>query len=226
LCDIADVLRFVEHECHFLSALTPLQPRYAKKVADADSLMAVILAQAMNHGNHVMGHTSDILYHMLEATYQQYLRQASLKAANDRISNAIAALPIFLFYSLDLGALYGAVDGQKFGVERPTVKARHSRTYFGRGKGVAATPCCATMSRSTAPHWCARYEGHYVFDIWYRNTSAIVPTAITGDMHSVNRANFAILHWFGRRFEPRFTDLRAELKELYCADAPALYESA
>jgi hypothetical protein len=31
--------------------------------------------------------------------------------------------------------LYGSVDGQKFGVERPTVKARYSRKYFGRGKG-------------------------------------------------------------------------------------------
>ena len=48
--------------------------------------------------------------------------------------------------------------------------------------------------------------------------------AITGDMHSINKANFAILHWFGRRFEPRFTDLDAQLKELYCADTPAAYE--
>ena len=43
-------------------------------------------------------------------------------------------------------------------------------------------------------------------------------------MHSVNKANFAILHWFGLRFEPRFTDLGDQLKELYCADDPALYE--
>ena len=63
-----------------------------------------------------------------------------------------------------------------------------------------------------------------MFDIWYRNTSDIVPTAITGDMHSVNKANFAILHWFGLRFEPRFTNLDEQLKELYCADDPALYE--
>jgi TnpA family transposase len=68
------------------------------------------------------------------------------------------------------------------------------------------------------------YEGHHVFDIWYRNTSDIVPTTITGDMHSVNKANFAILHWFGLRFEPRFTDLDEQLKELYCADDPALYD--
>ena len=63
-----------------------------------------------------------------------------------------------------------------------------------------------------------------MFDVWYRNTSDIVPTAITGDMHSVNKANFAILHWFGLRFEPRFTDLEAQLKELYCADDPERYK--
>jgi len=77
-CDVADVFRFVNCKCRFLSALTPLQPRYAKKVADADSLMAIIITQAMNHGNLVMARTSDIPYHLLEATYQQYLRQASL----------------------------------------------------------------------------------------------------------------------------------------------------
>ncbi len=63
-----------------------------------------------------------------------------------------------------------------------------------------------------------------MFDIWYRNTSDIVPTAVTGDMHSVNKANFAILHWFGLRFEPRFTDLPEQLKALYCADDVSLYE--
>lgn len=59
------------------------------------------------------------------------------------------------------------------------------------------------------------YEGHHVFDIWYRNTSEVKPTAIAGDMHSINKANFAILHWFGLRFEPHFTDLNKQLQELY-----------
>jgi len=38
-------------------------------------------------------------------------------------------------------------------------------------------------------------------------------------MHSINKANFAILHWFGLRFEPRY-----QLKEVYCADDLTLYE--
>jgi TnpA family transposase len=224
-CDVADVFRFVNEQCQFLSALTPLQPRYAKQIADPDSLMAVVIAQAMNYGNLVMAGTSDIPYHVLEATYQQYLRQASLQAANDQISNAIADLPIFPYYSFDLDVLYGSVDGQKFGVERPTVKARYSRKYFGRGKGVVAyTLLCNHVPLQGWLIGAHEFEAHHVFDIWYRNTSDIVPTAITGDMHSVNKANFGILYCFGRRFEPRFTDLDERLKDLYCADDLALYE--
>jgi TnpA family transposase len=226
LCDVTDVFRFVNSQCQFLSAMTPLQPRYAKKKADADSLMAVIIAQAMNHGNLVMSRTSDIEYHVMETTYQQYLRQASLQAANDCISNAIAELPIFPHYSFDLDVQYGAVDGQKFEVERPTVKARYSRKYFGRGKGVVAyTMLCNHIPFNGYLIGAHEYEGHHVFDVWYRNTSNIMITAITGDMHSVNKANFAILNWFGLRFEPRFTNLLAQLKELYCADDLALYEN-
>ncbi|HDT6079993.1 TPA: Tn3 family transposase, partial [Aeromonas veronii bv. veronii] len=224
-CDVADVFRFVNNQCQFLSALTPLQPRYAKKVADTDSLIAVIIAQAMNHGNLVMARTSDIPYHVLESAYQQYLRQASLHEANDGISNAIAALPIFPYYSFDLDVLYGAVDGQKFSVERPTVKARYSRKYFGRGKGVVAyTLLCNHIPLNGYLIGAHDYEAHHVFDIWYRNTSDIVPEVITGDMHSINKANFAILHWFGRRFEPRYTDLNAQLQALYCVGDPARYE--
>ena len=224
-CDVADVFRFVNNQCQFLSALTPLQPRYAKKVADTDSLIAVIIAQAMNHGNLVMARTSDIPYHVLESAYQQYLRQASLHEANDGISNAIAALPIFPYYSFDLDVLYGAVDGQKFSVERPTVKARYSRKYFGRGKGVVAyTLLCNHIPLNGYLIGAHDYEAHHVFDIWYRNTSDIVPEVITGDMHSINKANFAILHWFGRRFEPRYTDLNTQLQALYCVGDPARYE--
>ena len=222
---IADIFRFVNEHCRFLSALTPLQPRYAKKVADDDSLMAVILAQAMNHGNVSMAETSDVPYHILDATSQQYLRLSTLQAANDRISNAIARLGIFPHYSFDLEVLYGSVDGQKFEAADPTLKARHSRKYFGKGKGIVAYTLLANhiplQSEVIGAH---EHESYYVFDICYHNTSDILPTAITGDMHSINKANFAVLHWFGLNLEPRFTNLQAQLKHLYCGNDPAQYE--
>ena len=94
----------------------------------------------MNHGNQVM------------ATYQRHPRTTSWRVpASEYLRQGDAtcgqrlhqqrhrrALPIFPALLVDLDSLYGAVDGQKFGVERPTVKARYSRKYFGRGKGVVA----------------------------------------------------------------------------------------
>jgi TnpA family transposase len=222
--DITDIFRFVNEQCRFLSAMTPLQPRYAKKMADEDSLMAVILAQAMNHGNLNMAETGDIPYHVLEATHQQYLRLATLKKANDQISNFIAQLPIFPYYSFDLDVLYGSVDGQKFSVADPTVKARHSRKYFGKDRGVVAYSLLANhVALQTELLGANQHESYWVFDICYNNTSDIVPATITGDMHSINKANFAILHWFGMNLAPRFTNLQAQLKHLCCGCDPEEY---
>ena len=84
--------RFVSERCGFLSAMMPMQPRCAKKTADEDSLRAVIIDQAMNLGNLSMAETSDIPYHVLEATDQQHLRLATLKASNDQIRFAWVSL--------------------------------------------------------------------------------------------------------------------------------------
>jgi TnpA family transposase len=219
---VPDVFRFVNARCGFLSALTPLQPRYAKKIADDDSLMAVIVAQAMNHGMLGMAETSDIPYDVLEETHQQHLRLATLRAANDKISNFIAGLDIFPLYSFNPEIVYGGVDGQKFESATPTIKARHSRKYFGRGKGVVAYTLLANhVPLETELIGANEHESHYVFDICYHNTSDIVPAAITGDMHSVNKANFAILHWFGLKLAPRFTNVQAQVQHLYCGTDPS-----
>src|SRR4051812_23374832 len=121
--------------------------------------------------------------------------------------------------------LYGGVDGQKFESATPTIKARYSRKYFGRGKGVVAYTLLANhVPLETELIGANEHESHYVFDICYHNTSDIVPMAITGDMHSVNKANFAVTYWFGAKFAPRFTSLQAQPQPLYCASDIAQYE--
>ena len=84
-----------------------------------------------------MGDISDIGYHTLAATSETFLRLETLKEANDRVSNAIAELPIFRQY--DLGdTLHSSRDGQKFETRLHTITARHSPTYFGLHKGVVS----------------------------------------------------------------------------------------
>lgn len=195
---IADVFHFVNRHCGFLAALTPLQPRHARKIAGEDSLTAAVLARAIGRGDGGMAETCDSPYHVLSETARQHIRLATLREACDRIS-----------------------DGQKFASAEPTIKARHSRKYFGRGRGVVAYTLLANHVPLNAELIGANeHESHYVFDICYNNGSDIVPDTITGDMHSVNKANFAILNWFGPRFAPRFTSLQAQLPHLYAASEP------
>ncbi len=71
------------------------------------------------------------------ATPENYIRLETLRAANDQVSNALAAVPIFRQDDLD-GSLHSSSDGQKFETRLSTINARHSPKYFGLKKGVVA----------------------------------------------------------------------------------------
>lgn len=214
--DIIDVLRLVNKRSGFLSLFTHVQPRYSKQPAKEDCLIATIIAQAMNNGNLNMAEISKIPYAALQDTLQSRIRLATLKAANDLISNDIAKMSIFPFYSFDLEVLYGGVDGQKFEAETPTIKTRYSKKYFRKGKGVVAYTLLSNhIPLQTELIGANEHESYFAFDIWYNNTAEISPDIITGDMHSINRANFAIMHWFGGKLYPRFTNVELQRKHLY-----------
>jgi TnpA family transposase len=191
----------------------------SKIPAEENTLNATILAQALNNGNFMMSEICDIPYDKLLDTYQSRLRLQTMQKANDIISNDIANMPIFPDYSLDLTLLYAGVDGQKYEVERPTLKARRSKKYFKKGKGVVAYTMLSNhiplQSEVIGAH---EHESYYAFDIWYNNTTNIAPHVLTGDMHLINKANFALMDWFGGKLYPRFTNLQAQTKHLYCSD--------
>lgn len=126
-------------------------------------------------------------------------------------------MSIFPSYSFDLEVLYGGVDGQKFEAETPTIKTRYSKKYFRKGKGIVAYTLLANhIPLQTELIGANEHESYFLFDIWHNNTSEISPEIITGDMHSINRANFAIMYWFGGKLYPRFTNVQTQSKHLYC----------
>ena len=224
--DITDVLRFVNDVCNFFVAFRPLRQQYIKQAVDEDALFAVIITQAMNHSRGKMAEISDINCHILDRVYNQYLRYSSLCEANDYIAEAIAELSIFPYYSLDLMMLYGSIDGQKYEVDHPTVKARHAKKYWGKGKGIVAYTLLANhiplQGKIIGPH---EHESYFILDIYQSNATDIIPDVISGDMHSINKANFALLKWFKLDFRPRFTNIETQLNHLYCGDDTTNYEN-
>jgi len=225
LRDITDVFRFVHKSSNFFSAFTHIQPRYTKLPVNEEYLIGTIIAQAMNSGNFNMAEISDIPYASLQDTLQSRLCLSTLKTACDLITEDIAKMPIFHLYSFDPLLLYGGVDGQKLEVETSTLRARHSKKYYRKGKGlVAYTLLFNHIPLQTELIGANEHESYFAFDIWYNNTSAVSPDVVTGDMHIINRANFALMHWFGGKLYPRFTNIDMQCKHLYAGEERPEYK--
>jgi hypothetical protein len=152
--DISSVVHFVHGRCRFLEAFEHILGRYVKRAADDRAIVACLLAWGTNLGRGRMGDVSDIGYPTLATISENVLRPETLKEANDRVSNAIADLPIFRQYDLG-GLLHSSSDGQKFENRIPTINARHSPKYFGLHKGIVSYTLVAnhipSMPRSSAP---------------------------------------------------------------------------
>jgi len=225
LRDMSDVLRFVNEKCQFFGAFTHIQRRYAKFPANEEHLIGTIIAQAMNCGNFNMAEISDLPYTTLQDTLQSCLRLSTLKVACDLIASDITKMPIFPLYSFDPLLLYGGVDGQKLEVETSTLRARHSKKYYRKGKGlVAYTLLSNHIPLATQLIGANEHESYFAFDIWYNNTTNIFPDIVTGDMHLINRANFAPMYWFGGKLYPRFTDINTQCKHLYAEEDRPIYK--
>ena len=152
------------------------------------------------------------------------LRPETLKEANDRVSNAIAELPIFRQYDLG-GLLHSSSDGQKFETRIPTINARHSPKYFGLHKGIVSYTLVANHIPVNATIIGANeHESHYVFDLLFNNSTEIQPDVHSTDTHGANEVNFALLHVFGYRFAPRYRDLYDKVRtSLYGFKHPSQY---
>ena len=222
--DIASVLQFVDQHCQFMGAFEHVLGRYAKQASDERIIVASLIAWATNMGLGRMAEVSDLRYHQLARTSENYIRLETLHAANDLVSNATAQLAIFRHY--DIGErVHSSSDGQKFETRLDTINARHSPKYFGLKKGVVAYTLVANHIPVNAEIIGANeHESHYVFDILFNNTTDVQPEVHSTDTHGTNQVNFVILHLFGYQFAPRYKDIHDTVKEkLYGFQHPSHY---
>lgn len=222
--NIGSLLAFVNHHCQFMACFDHVLGRYIKQTPDERIISACLIAWGTNKGLGRMGELSDISCDTLARTSENFIRPETLKAANDCVSNAIAALPIFRHY--DLGDLiHSSSDGQKFETDLPTFNARHSPKYFGLKKGVVAYTLLANHvpvnARIIGAH---EHESHYVFDLLFNNTTVIQPHILSTDTHGTNQVNFALLHIFGYQFAPRYQGIHERIRtSLYGFKHPSQY---
>ena len=208
-----------------MTAFEHLLGRYTKQAADERTLIGALIAWGTNMGLGRMGQTSDLDYHALASTSDNFIRLETLRVANDLVSNATAELPMFHHY--DVGdVVHSSSDGQKFETQLSTVNARHSPKYFGLKKGVVSYSLVANHIPINAKVIGAdEHESHYVFDLLFNNTTHIQPEVHSTDTHGTNEINFALLSCFGYEFAPRYRDLYSRVStSLYGFQHPSQYD--
>ncbi len=222
--DVRRILHFANEQCGFMDVFDHVLGRYTKSEVNYHTITACIIAWGTNMSLGKMGDISDVDFYDLKSTSDNFIRLETLKAANDKISNAIAALPVFESFNLG-DVVHSSSDGQKFESQIDTFNARHSSKYFALGKGVVAytlvTNSIPANARIIGAH---EHESYYVFDILYNNTTDITPEIHSTDTHGTNEVNFALLHIFGYQFAPRYKKLRDKVKtSLYGFQHPTNY---
>jgi len=225
--DVGGLLHFVNQHCQFIPAFEHVLGRYQKQSLDQHIILACLIAWGTNMGIGRMGQISDIDYHLLASTSDNFIRQETLNEANALISNAIAKLPIFHHYDID-STIHSSSDGQKFETRSNTINARYSPKYFGLKKGIVSYTLVANHIPINAKIIGANeHESHFVFDLLFNNTTDIHPDIHSTDTHGTNEVNFAILHLFGYQFAPRYKDIHDKVSNaLYGFKHPHHYEGA
>lgn len=223
---IADLLWFVAGNTGFLGAFSHVLERYVKQPPDPREILACIVAMGTNMGLWKMAEVSGLSHASLLATARSFLRQETIRGANDAISNATAQLSAFHLFNIG-NHLHSSSDGQRIETQIDTINARHSPKYFGMKKGVSVCTVVANHvpinGQVIGAH---EHESHYVFDLLFNNTSEIKPEQHSTDTHGTNQVNFWVLHVFGYRFAPRYRDLRTKVDSLVSFKSPNQYGNA
>ena len=97
---IIRILEFVNQKTQFMKEFTHIKPHYAKSQLDEIATYACLIANGTNLGIFKMANLCDLNYTNLQTTEKNYLRLATIRAANDVVSNAIAKLSIFRHWNL------------------------------------------------------------------------------------------------------------------------------
>jgi len=223
--NIGDVMNFVNDKCTFVKAFTHILGKDVRSQVNPNGFFAGIMAHGLNLGIGLMSENSNMSYAELTNISNNFLRPETLKEANDQIIDKMAELPIFKHYNIKEDTVHSSSDGQKFETQFDTINSRHSPKYFGLKKGVVSYTLVANHVPINAKIIGANeHESHFVFDIIYNNTSEITPEIHSTDTHGTNEVNFAILHFFGYQFAPRYKNLANRPNMIYSFQHPSQFE--
>lgn len=187
------------------------------------SVAAVLAAQAMNIGLAAVASDSvpALALDRLFWVEQNYLRAATLTAANATLVDYHTALPLVAAWG---GGELASADGLRFVVPVRTLNAGPNPKYFGHGtRGV--TYYNFTSDQFTGFHGIVipgtPKDWYYLLEGLLDQETSLRPVEVTTDTAGASEMGFGIFRLLGWQFSPRLAD--AGSATLYRADPAADY---
>lgn len=172
------------------------------------SICAVLLAQACNIGLKTVGRPEvpALTLPHLFWVQQNYLRVETLTAANARLVDAQAQLPLAQAWG---GGEVASADGMRFVVPVRTIHAGWNRKYFGSERGV--TYYNFTSDQFSGFHGIVipgtLRDSLFILAGLLEQQTSLDPREIMADTHGYSEVVFGLFSLLGYRFSPRLADL-------------------
>ncbi len=186
--------------------LTGRRPVSAEREAALlPALFAVLVAEATNLGLATMANSSGMALHELEAAYDWYFREETLRAAIHHLITYHGTLPLTPLFG---DGKTSSSDGIRFGMAASDLNARHNPRYFGRRRGLTLYN---HVNNRGEQYWidvvnCTMREATYVLDGLLYQDAPEIKEHYT-DTHGYTDLIFGLFTLLGFRFAPRFRDL-------------------
>lgn len=206
--DLSDVLLEINARTGFAEAFTHIGAGDARLSDLHVSICAVLLAEACNLGLEALVNEDvpALMRDRLLYVQQNYIRFDTLTAANARLVDAQATLPLAQIWG---GGDVASVDGLRFVVPIRTVNAGPNPKYFGIGRGI--TYINMVSDQFTGLHGVVvpgtLRDSLHILDGLLEQQTSLEPVEIITDTAAYSDPVFGLFWLLGYQFSPALADL-------------------
>ncbi|SHL31590.1 Transposase and inactivated derivatives, TnpA family [Hymenobacter psychrotolerans DSM 18569] len=206
--ELAALLLEVEAFTGFASAFTHVADGQTAATDLPLSICAVLLAQACNIGLKTVARADvpALTLPRLSWVQQNYLRAETLTAANARLVDGQAQLPLAQAWG---GGEVASADGMRFVVPVRTIYAGWNSKYFASQRGV--TYYNFTSNQFSGIHGIVipgtLRDSLFILAGLLEQQTSLDPREIMADTHGFSEVVFGLFSLLGFRFSPRLADL-------------------
>lgn len=211
---LTEVLKIVNQNVDFLSSFVHISNKFDTNINE-NILLAVLFSNGTNFGTKRMSASSAFSIAKLRGINNDFFIDVNLRKSNQKINNKAYELKTFKYYNISENNIHSSSDGQRFPTSGNIFKSKHSKKFFGKGKGLSNI----TLNSNYQPLELkvvssGEYEGYSTLELLLMNQSNIKPTIHSTDTHGLTDVNFVLMALSGFDFAPKIANTQDKLAKI------------